>query len=92
MNQPIDYDKALHNPSSVFVVPEDVLERSELTKEQKVEILRRWEYDASEVAVAQEEGMLRDEPLMLRRILLALAELTGGLIAEETPPTKQDGV
>jgi len=92
MNEQIDYEKALLDPASVFATPEEVLKRAELTKDQKIEILRRWEYDASEVAVAEEEGMMGDQPLLLRRVLLALEKLTGGIISEHTPPTKQDGV
>ena len=92
MDEPLDYQKALLDPSSVFASPEAVLQRSELTKEQKIEILRRWEYDASEIAVAEEEGMMGDQPLLLRRVLLALETLTGGIISRQTPPTKQGGV
>ncbi len=92
MEGPADYEKALLDPSSVFVTPEEVLDRTDPTREQKIEILRRWEYDACEVAVAEEEGMSGDQPLMLRRVLLALDKLTGGIISDHTPPTKQDGV
>jgi len=60
---------------------------------QKVEILRRWEYDAAEVAVAVEEGMPdRDDEDLLRRILLALDRLTGGLDVERSGPSKQHGL
>lgn len=92
MDERIDYEKALLDPASVFAAPEEVLDRAELTKDQKIDILRRWEYDASEVAVAEEEGMVDGNPLMLQRVLLALESLTGGTSAEHTPPTKQDGV
>jgi hypothetical protein len=92
MTKSIDYDKALLDPASVFATPEEVLDRTELTKQQKIEILRRWEYDASEIAVAEEEGMVGNEPLMLRRVLLALEALTGGIDVEHTGPTKQDGL
>ncbi len=92
MSDKLDYAKALLDPASVFAAPEDVLERTDLSKEQKIEILRRWEYDAIEVAVAEEEGMLGDQPLMLRRVLLALEQLTGGIGSGHPPPTKQDGV
>ena len=91
MGQTIDYEKALLDPSSVFATPEEVLERPELTKKQKIEILRRWEYDANEVAVAEEEGMIGDQPLLLRRVLLALEQLTGGTVSDSSPPTKEGG-
>ena len=82
----------LFDPASIFATPEDVLDRADLTKEQKIEVLRRWEYDASEVAVAEEEGMVDGKPLMLRRVLLALDKLTGGFDVEHTAPAKQGGV
>lgn len=92
MAERIDYDKALLDPASVFASPEEVPDRADLTKDQKIEILRRWQYDESEVAVAEEEGMVGGRPLMLRRVLLALDRLTGGVDVEHTGPTKQDGL
>lgn len=92
MGTTIDYRAALLDPEAVFQTPEAVLEQTGLTTEQKIEILRRWEYDASEVAVAEEEGMVADKPLILRRVLLALDRLTGGVDVEHTGPTKQDGL
>ncbi len=91
MSKEIDYDKALLDPTAVFETPEEVLRHGDLSKEQKVEILRRWEYDASEVAVAEEEGMQADRPLMLHRVVQALEELTGGVWEKHPSPTKQDG-
>lgn len=93
MGGPIDYEKALLDPQDFFDDPEEVLDHPELTKAQKIEILRRWEYDANEVAVAEEEGMVgSDPPLMLRRVLLALDKLTGGTGGGQTSPTKHNGV
>ncbi len=45
----VDLDKALLDPASVFKTPEGVLNSHELSREQKIEILRRWEYDAREL-------------------------------------------
>lgn len=90
MTDAIDYEEALLDPASLFKEPEAVVNREDLTKEQKIEILRRWEYDASEVAVAEEEGMIADRPLMLRRVVLALEQLTGGDEGSRSP-TKADG-
>ncbi len=92
MGETVDYEKALLDPAAVFAGPEEVLERAELTKDQKIEILRRWEYDASEVAVAEEEGMMGEQPLVLGNVLLALDKITGGFDVEHSPPTKQGGV
>jgi len=90
MSAPINYDEALLNPAAAFETPEAVLAQEGLSKEQKIEILRRWEYDASEDAVAEEEGMQAERPLILRRVALALEELTGGTTPHKAP-TKQDG-
>ena len=90
MSDPVDYEKALLNPAAHFDSPEAVLQQAELSKEQKIEILRRWEYDANEESVAEEEGMQSDQPLMVRRVILALEQLTGGDEGSSTP-TKQDG-
>lgn len=88
----VDMDQALLDPSSVFKSPEDVLSHAALTEAQKIEILRRWEYDAAEVCVAVEEGMPGDESGVLRRILLALDQLTGGVDPERSGPSKQHGL
>ena len=49
--------RALLDPQDIFRTPDDVLSDRDLTVTQKIEVLRRWEYDASEVSVAEEEGM-----------------------------------
>ena len=79
MSRETDYEKALLSPASVFARPEDVLMQAGLTQQQRIEILRRWEYDESEVAVAVEEGMPGEESTLLRRILIALEQLPGGV-------------
>lgn len=85
-------EAAILEPSSYFATPEEVLEHDELTREQKMEALWRWEYDAAEVAVAVEEGMPGDDNGVLRRVMLALGTLTGPIDMEHTGPTKQHGL
>jgi len=90
----IDIKKALTNPSAIFRQPQDVVERSDLTREQKIEILRRWEYDARELQVAEEEGMKApagEPPTVLDAILIALRLLHAGADVEHSAPTKQGG-
>ena len=87
-----DYQKALLDPDSIFNGPEEVLEQADLTKDQQIEILRRWAYDASELAVAEEEGMVGDAPLILQRVMDALDKISGDSDAAKTGPTKQDSV
>jgi len=91
-SEPIDMDQALLNPGSIFDSPEALLQYDGLSKEQKIEILRRWEYDASEVCVSVEEGMPGGERDLLRSILLAFDKLTGGINVGEVGPTKQHGI
>ena len=87
----IDKQRALLDPGAVFATPEEVRDSPELTIAEKTDLLRRWAYDAAEVAVAVEEGMpeVPNNDLQ-RRIFLVLAELTGDL--QETGPTKQHGL
>jgi hypothetical protein len=88
----IDLEKAQLDPGSVFSGPEQVRDHAGLTRQQKIEILRRWAYDASELAVAEEEGMVGGELSHIDRVLSALNSLTGGFDVEHSPPTKQKGV
>ncbi|GEO87495.1 hypothetical protein GCM10007920_38540 [Ciceribacter naphthalenivorans] len=89
---PVEFDKTIQGPASVFTQPEDVLRDESLSREQKVEILRRWEYNVSEEAVALEEGMPGDETDLLRRILIALGAVAGSIDMDLTAPIKQHGL
>jgi hypothetical protein len=88
----LDLEIALLDPGSVFSDPEELRDHRDLTREQKIELLRRWAYDASELAVAEEEGMVGGELSQLSRILAVLDDLTGGFDVEHSPPTKQEGI
>ena len=83
---------AILERGSVFGSPENVLENLELSRDQKIAILLRWEYDAAEEAVALEEGMPGQESDLQRRILVALGKLTDGIDIEHTGPSKQHGI
>jgi hypothetical protein len=85
----MDIKQALLDPSSVFSAPADVCNSPELTQEQKVEILRRWEYDARELQVAEEESMEGSGGVALDAVLKALHHLGEGANATISPPTKQ---
>jgi len=80
--------KALLDPPSVFRAPAAVMSDKTLTNEQKIEILRSWEYDARELSVAEEEGMPARNGETLRQILQTLQKLVDELNTDETPPTK----
>jgi hypothetical protein len=89
---PAEIETAMTSPASVFAAPEDVLDHGELTREQKIEILRRWQYDEVELDVAVEEGMPGDDSPLLRRIMLALGKLAGPIDLERLGPNKQHGL
>ena len=48
----VNVKEALLNPGAVFHRPEEVVQDGRLSREQKIEILRRWEYDARQLQVA----------------------------------------
>jgi hypothetical protein len=89
----IDVKKALTDPSAVFKKPQEVIETDGLSREQKIEILRRWEYDVRELQVADEEGMapVDPQPVVLDLILNALRTLGAPADIERSAPTKQGG-
>ena len=87
----VDVEKALLDPALVFQTPEEVLADNELSREQKIKILRRWEYDARELQVAEEEGMEGPQPVTLDVVLRALRALGAPADTERSAPTKQGG-
>ncbi len=87
----MDLENALLNPAKVFAHPRDVLKEASLTREQKVKVLKHWEYEALELEVAEEENMAGDSPSLLSDVLDALHRLDVNIDTEHTPPTKQGG-
>ncbi len=85
----IDVKKAMLDPMMVFKEPKEVVANHELTRDQKIEILRSWEYDARQLEVAEEEaGMAVRRPEMFDRVVQALHTLGVERDTEHTPPTK----
>ena len=87
----MDIDRAILNPAGVFKVPSEVLESSDLTKVQKIKILRQWEYDARELEVAEEESMIGSNSHLLDQVQKALMELGENLDLNHSSPNKQGG-
>lgn len=91
----IELAKAKLDPTSVFDAPKDVLECTELSKQEKISILRRWEYDARELMVAEEENMLPElgesTPNLLGQILKALLTLNTEPDFDKGGSTKHGG-
>lgn len=84
------YEEALSNPASVFASPKNVLE-SDLAREQKIRVLRQWEYDEREREVAEEENMGGGEADKLSGILKALDQLGDVSERQDGPTGKQGG-
>jgi len=84
--------RTLLDPAAEYKAPNDVLIDPDLSESEKIEILRRWEYDASETSVAEEEGMPPGEGPTLTEVLQALHQLVPKIDTERSPPTKQGGL
>ncbi len=85
----IDVNKAMLDPTSVFKDPQEVVSIDELNRDRKIEILHRWEYDAGQLEVAEEEaGMAVRRPEIFDCNVQALYMLDVDLDTEHTPPTK----
>lgn len=84
-----EVQRALLDPSAVFSHPAEIVARDDLTREQKIRMLRGWEYDAREMDVAEEENMGGGEGAgVLDQVLEALRAL-GAAPGEGRPaPTK----
>lgn len=81
-------EHALLDPASAFDSPETVIARDDLTTNQKLEILQRWQFNVAEEEVALEEGMPGEESDLTRRILMAISAIAGPLDVEHTGPSK----
>ena len=75
VEESLNYENCLADPKRVFGTPERVVEDARLDRRAKLEILRRWEQDARELLVAEEEAMSGGEPDMLDRVLKAIGFL-----------------
>jgi hypothetical protein len=76
----VDVDLALLDPAAVFADPMQVATHPRLAREQKLEILARWEWDARLIEAAQAEGMPDGgEPSRLEEVLAARRALETGV-------------
>lgn len=81
----IDMDKARLNPSAVFASPNDVMQNRELSRSQKIDVLRRWAQDAQALQVADDENMTaspHQRSSRLDEIMKALHDLDAELNPE----------
>ena len=56
------FDKLVVDVSTHFATPEALLAEEDLSREQKLALLRQWEYDLHLLQVATEENMTGDAP------------------------------
>jgi len=87
----VTFDQALNDPATFYVSPQNILQDQGLTDTQKIQLLRRWEYDERELAVAEEENMSGGPPSRLDEILQALQQLDLTDHTDHSSPTKQGG-
>lgn len=85
----MDLQQALDNPSSCFANPADVVRTDDFSEADKIQILRRWEYDARLLEVAQEENMTGGTASRLAEVLDALHSL--GVEGSSGATAKQGG-
>ena len=84
----MDLEKAKLNPAAVFKTPQEIVSSQELSRKQKLEILRRWEQDAMSMEVAEEEGMPGPQLKLLQPIRDALHALDYWPDTEHSSPSK----
>jgi len=71
------FDDLLLDPANAFDSPDQVVTAEQLSREQKVQILRRWDNDARQLMAAQSEGMTSADSgsVVLKQVQEALATL-----------------
>lgn len=84
----LDIEKAIKNPSSIFDDPLDLVKSDELTKEEKIKVLKSWRYDAKQMSVATEENMPGNNNDILSKVMEALNILGVAHSDNESKTTK----
>ncbi len=84
-NTTLDLDEIRKDPSRHFEAPHDVLEHSQFSQTQKLEILEQWELDARELETAASENMAGGEPSCLLEVREAIHQLMNA-----KPETQED--
>jgi hypothetical protein len=71
----VDIEAALQDPKAFFAEPQEVADHPQLSREEKLAILRRWEQDALRLSASESEGMGGGEESMLGRVERAIQAL-----------------
>ena len=67
--------QALINPTAVFAKPNEVVFNPALSRKQKIDVLRRWEYDARMLQMGNQESKFDESEEILAEILESLHQL-----------------
>lgn len=91
------FEEAITDVAKVYAHPTEIVEAGNLSQQQKVKLLRQWEFDLRENLVASEENMTATLPEghsaeLLRGVRKALISLGAADHKDETAaPTKTGG-
>jgi hypothetical protein len=85
-----DFAEKKLNPRATYQHPDQVLADNELTREQKIEILREWHYDALRLQESADENMTGGEPDLLRAVSNALLQLDVAPSVETDPKAPKE--
>ena len=96
MDQPT-FEKLAADVSKHFASPDALLAREDLTRDQKLALLRQWEYDLHLLQVATEENMTGDGPPgtnaeKIREVRSAAEKLGADIVDERSAPAKAGSV
>jgi hypothetical protein len=91
------FDELVADVSKHFASPEALLAADDLTREQKLSLLRQWEYDLQLMQVATEENMTSDaapgnNAEKIRQVHAAAEKLGAKMGSEESGPAKAGSV
>ena len=70
-----DIELALLDPAAFFETPQHVVMDDRFSKQQKIDILRRWEDDAHLMLTAEDENMPGNSHMVLDQVINALHSL-----------------
>ena len=89
------FKQALADVSKTFRTPQAILEAADLSRQQKIDLLKQWETDLRLLMVASEENMTGNVPgrtaELLRQVLQSLDVLGARPGEEQKAPTKAGG-
>jgi hypothetical protein len=80
--------KALTSPSSMFTRPSEVIACGDLSRSEKIAVLRQWELDARLLQVAAEEGMANGERSLFADVKAAQSRLAAAPLKDAGAPSK----